>query len=69
MAKGSRGLSTTASPKTDAARQRLWAAQEGLSSIKRAEQVKQDPRLMRDVKALAKQEQAALAKVTGRKVR
>ena len=67
MAKGS--LALPAAPKTDAAQRRLWAAQEGLGAIKRAEQVKQDPRLMRDVQALARQEQKALAKVTGGKSR
>ena len=58
-------LRNTTVPRTDAARQRLWAAQDALGAIKRAEQVKGDRALMRDVRTLAKQEAAALAKVTG----
>ena len=58
-------LRNTTVPRTDAARQRLWAAQDALGAIKRAEQVKGDKALMRDVRALAAQEAKALAKVTG----
>ena len=63
MAKAPSRLS--AAPRTDAARQRLWAAQDALGAIKRAEQVRSDPTLMRDVRALAKQEAKVLTKVTG----
>lgn len=44
---------------------RHWAAREALESLKRAEVVKKDPKLMADVRVLAKTEAAALAKVTG----
>ena len=66
MAKGTSSPSLSRTPKSDKARERLWAAQSGLESLKHAEEVKKNPALMRDVKVLAKQEQAALAKVTGR---
>ena len=58
-----RTAAISATPRTDAARQRLYAAQDALGSLKRAEQVRRDPNLMRDVRVLAKQEQAALAQV------
>jgi hypothetical protein len=66
MARRPAPTKTLTAPKTSAQQERAWRAQSALESIKRAEQVKSDPNLMRDVKALARQEQQALARVTGR---
>ncbi|HTI81745.1 MAG TPA: hypothetical protein VL614_14955 [Acetobacteraceae bacterium] len=59
---GSRGLPV--SPKTDAARQRMWAAESALGTLRRAGEIQRDPKLMADARALAAREQAALAKIT-----
>ena len=67
MAKRASSKAIPSTPKTSAQQERVWRAQSALESIKRAEQVKRDADLMRDVNALARQEQQALARVTGRK--
>lgn len=64
MAKKGASRSYPAVPKTDAARERMWRAQDALGTIRRAEEIKRDPGLMRDAKSLAKREIAALSKVT-----
>ncbi len=51
-------------PKTDKERERQWKAQNALSTMKEHARITSDPGLMRDAAALAKQEMAALAKVT-----
>lgn len=68
MAKGKSPSPTRASglptsPKTDKARMRVYAAQDALGTLRRAEEVRRDPGLMADARALAAREQAALAKV------
>lgn len=42
--------------KEDIARQRRYAAEDGLRSIQRAEEIKEDKRLMGDIKALAQEQ-------------
>lgn len=58
---GSRGF--PAVPKTNAARERVWAAQDALNTMRRSEEIKRDPKLLADARALANREMQALAKV------
>lgn len=44
--------------------ERNWRARDALSTLTRAEEIRADPKLMRDVQACAKKEQAALSRVT-----
>lgn len=43
--------------------ERRWRAEDALRSINRAEEFKQDKSLMKDVKALAKEQMASLSKI------
>jgi hypothetical protein len=43
-----------------------WEAQDALHTLKRAHQIKNDPKLMHHVREHAKQERAAITKVIGR---
>jgi hypothetical protein len=43
-----------------------WQAQDALHTLKRAHEIKNDPKLMHHVREHAKHEKAALAKVIGR---
>ena len=61
MAKAGRAKAAPAMPVTE----QQWMARDALSTLKRAEEIKADPKLMAQVKTVAKQEAAALAKVTG----
>lgn len=42
---------------------REWRARNAIDTLQRAEQLKRDSAVMRDVKRLARQQQAALAKI------
>lgn len=48
--------------KEDLARQRRYAAEDAMRTITRAEEIKSDPRLMGDVKSLAKEQMSNLKK-------
>lgn len=48
---------------------RKWEARNALDTLRRAEEIKSDRGLMRDVKREAMSQQKALAKVTGRSSR
>ena len=43
-----------------------WKAQEALHTLKRAHEIKADPKLMKHVREHAKHEKAAISKVIGR---
>lgn len=49
--------------KEQQARDRRYAAEDGLRSITRAEEIKSNPKLMRDIKALASEQAQTLKKV------
>ena len=49
--------------KEDQDRERRWKAEDGLRTLQSADKVKSDPRLMKDVQALAKEQMGTLAKV------
>lgn len=49
--------------KEDEARERKWKAEDALRTMQRAEEIKRDPDLCNDMKALAKEQMAALKKV------
>jgi hypothetical protein len=44
-----------------------WQAQDALHTLKRAHEIKNDPKLMHHVREHAKKDRAALTKVIGRK--
>lgn len=48
--------------KEDQERQRRYAAEDGLRSIQRAEEIKNDKRLMGDIRSLAQEQMANLKK-------
>lgn len=47
--------------------ERQYQVEDALRTIKRAEQIKSDPKMMREVKNLAKQEQKAISKIVSSK--
>lgn len=49
-----------------AASETNWEARDALHTLKRAHEIKQDPKLMHHVREHAKTERAALSKVIGR---
>ena len=53
-------------PKTQKQQERRWAAESALSTLTRAAEHKKNPTLMRDVKALAREQVRTLSSVTGR---
>ena len=56
-------MAVPAISKTYAAQERRWKAEEALRTMQRVEEIKRDTGLMRDARALAKQQMQSLAKV------
>jgi hypothetical protein len=46
---------------------RKWQVEEALRTLQRAEEVKQDPKMMRDVQQLARDQRKALDKIGNKK--
>lgn len=63
MARGSTTL--PANPRSQKAMERKWAAESALQTLRRVEEIRRDPQLMRDARALATREMQALKKVAG----
>lgn len=65
MAKNAPRLSTT--PKTDKARERLWAAQSAISTLQEAKRIQTNPSLLRDARTLATEQAKALKSITNKR--
>ncbi len=61
IAKASAPIEAASTKESEASRRR-WAAEDGLRSIQRAEEIKRDKKLMGDIKALASEQVQNLKK-------
>jgi len=57
---------TPAAPRSMAAQERQWRAQDALGTLRRAAEIQGDKRLMRDVQSEARKQVQALSKVAGK---
>jgi hypothetical protein len=65
MAKKQKSCTPMCGP--SAAEERKWKAEDALRTLRRAEEIRNDPALMRAAQRMAKDEQAALARIADTK--